>query len=116
MAMGNRPVYSSQLGQIKASDISRPPLGVGDSTDQTSQANLRKLNFTNTLYQLAYSQALLLLQHLNILAPTLYIIHSALRVALFFFYVCVTVPRLNLLCFVLTFYYIGWLHEAYHIT
>jgi hypothetical protein len=27
-----------------------------DSTDQTSQANLRKLNFTNTLYQLAYYQ------------------------------------------------------------
>ncbi len=29
------------------------PLGGGDSTDQTSQANLRTLNFTNTLYQLA---------------------------------------------------------------
>ena len=62
--MGNRPVHSSQTGQIKASDISRPPLGVGDSTDQTSQGNLRKLSFTNTLYQLAYS--LVLLQHLNI--------------------------------------------------
>jgi hypothetical protein len=43
--------------------ISRTPLGGGDSTDRTSQANLRKLNFTNTLYQLAYS--LVLLQHLN---------------------------------------------------
>ncbi len=35
----------------------------GDFTDQTSQPNLRNLNFTNTLYQLAYSQVLL--QHLN---------------------------------------------------
>jgi hypothetical protein len=52
--MGNRPVYSSQTVQIKASDISRPPLGVGDSTNQASQANLRKLNISNTLYQLAY--------------------------------------------------------------
>jgi hypothetical protein len=63
-------MYSSQTDQIKANDIShfpRPPLEVGDSklTDQTSQANLRKLNFTNTntLYQLAYSQVLL--QHLD---------------------------------------------------
>ncbi len=47
----------------QASDISRTPLGGGDSTDQTSQANLRKLNFTKFLYQLAYSQVLL--QHLN---------------------------------------------------
>jgi hypothetical protein len=38
-------------------------LGGGDSTDRTSQANLRKLNFTKPLYQLAYSQVLL--QHLN---------------------------------------------------
>jgi hypothetical protein len=44
-SMENRHVYSSQRGQIKA--------------------NLRKLNFTNTLYlyQLAYSQVLL--KHLN---------------------------------------------------
>jgi hypothetical protein len=47
----------------QASDISRPPLADGDSTDRTSQTNLRKLNFTNTLGQLAYSQVLL--QHLN---------------------------------------------------
>ncbi len=47
----------------QARKISRAPLGVGDSTDQTSQANLRKLNFTNTIYQLAYYQVLL--QHLN---------------------------------------------------
>ena len=62
-SMRNRTVYSSQLGRSNASDISRTPLGGGDSTDQTSQANLRKLNFTNTLYLLAYSQELL--QHLN---------------------------------------------------
>jgi hypothetical protein len=48
----------------QARRISRALLGVGDSTDQTSQANLRTLNFTNTLYQLAYSQVLL--QHFNI--------------------------------------------------
>jgi hypothetical protein len=42
----------------QASDISRPTLGDGDSTDRTSQANLRKLNFTNTLYQLTYSLVL----------------------------------------------------------
>jgi hypothetical protein len=48
----------------QARKISRAPLGVGDPTDQTSQANLRKLNFTNTLYQIAYYQVLL--QHLNI--------------------------------------------------
>jgi hypothetical protein len=47
----------------QARRISRAPLPVGDSTDRTSQANLRKLNFTNILYQLAYS--LVLLQHLN---------------------------------------------------
>jgi hypothetical protein len=44
--MGNRLVCSSQLGQIKASDISRPPLGVSDSTDQTSQANVGNLIVT----------------------------------------------------------------------
>jgi hypothetical protein len=48
----------SQLGEFP-----EPHSGVGDSTDRTLQANLRKLNFTNTLYQLAYS--LLLLQHLT---------------------------------------------------
>ncbi len=47
----------------QASDMSRTPLGGGNSTDRTSQANLRKLNFTNILYQLEYSQVLL--QHLN---------------------------------------------------
>jgi hypothetical protein len=54
-----------QVNKVRSqgSDISRTPLGGGDSTDRTSQANLRKLNFTNTLYQLAYSQVLL--QHLN---------------------------------------------------
>ncbi len=51
----------------KASDISRPPLGGGGSTDRTSQVNLRKLNFTNTLYQLAYSQSQVVLQYLNII-------------------------------------------------
>ena len=35
------------------------PTRGGDSTDQTSQPNLRNLNFTNTLYQLAYYQVLL---------------------------------------------------------
>jgi hypothetical protein len=52
-----------ELDIVFIHDISRTPLGGGDSTDQTSQANLRKLNFNNTLYQLAYSQVLL--QHLN---------------------------------------------------
>jgi hypothetical protein len=47
----------------QARRISRASIGVGDSTDRTSQADLRKLNFTNTLYQLAYYQVLL--QHLN---------------------------------------------------
>jgi hypothetical protein len=53
-----------QVNKVRsqASDISRAPLGGGDSTDRTSQANLRKLSFTNTLYQLAYSQVLLLLK------------------------------------------------------
>jgi hypothetical protein len=32
-------------------------LGGGDSTDQISQANLRKLKFTNTLYLLLLSLA-----------------------------------------------------------
>jgi hypothetical protein len=54
----------------QASDISRTPLWGGDSTDQTSQANLRKLNFTNTFHQLAYSQVLL--QHLNMMTYILY--------------------------------------------
>ncbi len=54
----------TQVRQVGSKlDISRPPLGVGDSTGQASRANLRKLKFTNTLYQLAYSQVLL--QHFN---------------------------------------------------
>ncbi len=56
-----------QVNKVRsqASDISRTPLGGGNSTDRISQANLRKPNFTNTntLYQLAYPQVLL--QHLN---------------------------------------------------
>jgi hypothetical protein len=42
----------------QTSDISRTPLGGGDSTDRPHNAYLRKLNFTNTLYQLAYSLVL----------------------------------------------------------
>jgi hypothetical protein len=49
---------------LQARRISRAPLGVGDSNNRTSQANLRKLNFTNKLYQLAYYHQVLL-QHLN---------------------------------------------------
>jgi hypothetical protein len=43
------------------------PHSGGDSTDQTSQPNLRNLNFTNTLYPLAFYQVLL--QHLNAKYP-----------------------------------------------
>ncbi len=50
------------LGQF-STDIARTPLGGGDVTDQTSQTNLCEIRFTNTHYQLAYSQVLL--QHLN---------------------------------------------------
>ncbi len=62
---GIRHVYSTVVNKVRspASDISRTPLGGGDSTDRPHNANLRKLNFTHTLYQLAYS--LVLLQHLN---------------------------------------------------
>ncbi len=54
-----------QVNKVRsqASDIFRTPLGGGDSTDRTSHVNLRKLNFTITLYQLTYS--LVLLQHLS---------------------------------------------------
>jgi hypothetical protein len=60
-----------QVNKVRsqASDISSTPLGGGDSSDRTSQTNLPKLNFTNTLYQLAYSQVLL--QHLNTIAHKL---------------------------------------------
>ncbi len=50
----------------QASDISRPSLGDGDSTDRTSQSNLRKLNFTNTLYQLAYSSVITASQQISV--------------------------------------------------
>ena len=72
-SMRNRTVYSSQLGQMsdqKLAIFPAPHSGAATlhSTDQTSQANLRKLNFTNTLYQLALAYYQVLLQQLNSIA------------------------------------------------
>jgi hypothetical protein len=64
-----------QVNKVRsqANCIPRTPHVGGDPTDRTSEDYLRKLNFTNTLCQLAYSQVLL--QQLSTPGPSIHRIH-----------------------------------------